>query len=153
MTKTLLLSACLTTIVSCHAAASASQSTQPTAWLHDGKHTLRVHIATDEYSRAHGLMFTPYLLPYEGMLFVFDPPRPVAFWMKNTIIPLDMRFYDQHGNLLRHYPYATPCISTPCATYPANGMVRYVLEQRGQYRFLPLRRSDNTQLSILSSLQ
>ncbi|MBV7434737.1 DUF192 domain-containing protein [Cardiobacteriaceae bacterium TAE3-ERU3] len=128
--KKLLLTCFFGAILSCHANSPTPQTKLPTMWISDGDRILHVRIAADEHSRARGLMFKPYLLPNEGMLFVFNQPRPVAFWMKNTLIPLDIRFYDSAGNPIAYYPYATPCITAQCSTYPAQGAVRYVLEQR-----------------------
>ena len=83
-----------------------------------------------------GLMYRPWLAPGTGMLFLFDPPRPVSFWMKNTLIPLDIRYYDAAGRLVA-YHLATPCLSEPCAHYPGRGRVAYVLETRARYRLIP----------------
>ena len=86
---------------------------------------------------AHAVEY-PWLAPYGGMLFIFDPPQPVAFWMKNTLIPLEIRFYNADGQpVARHL--ATPCTHDPCAHYPAHGKVAYVLETRARYRLAPPR--------------
>src|SRR5262245_22581469 len=51
-----------------------------------------IELALDDLHRSHGLMFRKKLGPYEGMLFDFFQEMPVSFWMKNTLIPLDMLF-------------------------------------------------------------
>lgn len=90
-----------------------------------------VEIAATPTQRELGLMYRIWLAPWQGMLFVFPYPQPAAFWMKNTLIPLDMRFFNQYGQLIAHYPYATPCITKDCPTYPApQGLTTYVLETR-----------------------
>ncbi len=105
-------------------------------WLHDGEAIIRAEIAADDAARARGLMYRPWLAPGTGMLFLFDPPQPVSFWMKNTLIPLDIRYYDAAGNLTA-YHLATPCRREPCALYPGRGNVAYVLETRARYRLTP----------------
>ena len=54
-----------------------------------------VELAVTPQERSRGLMFRDILPNRSGMLFVFDPPQPVAFWMKNTLIPLDIIFSGQ----------------------------------------------------------
>lgn len=72
-----------------------------------------VELATTPQERSQGLMFRETLPPRSGMLFVFDPPQPVAFWMKNTLIPLDMIFVDRTGLVTRVHHGAIPGDLTP----------------------------------------
>jgi uncharacterized membrane protein (UPF0127 family) len=88
----------------------------------NGTHDFHVEIARDEESRARGLMNRRFLPPDGGMLFEFDREAPVAFWMKNTYIPLDMIFISPKGVVTkvvvnaeplseRAIPSSAPCIA------------------------------------------
>ena len=67
-----------------------------------------IDMATTEPQREHGLMFRKQLGAYEGMLFDFFREQPVAFWMKNTLIPLDMVFIADDGTVAAITENAVP---------------------------------------------
>jgi uncharacterized membrane protein (UPF0127 family) len=64
-------------------------------------HEFNVEVARTEEQQAQGLMFREKLGPNEGMVFPFPQPRPASFWMKNTLIPLDMIFIRPDGSIGR----------------------------------------------------
>lgn len=87
-----------------------------------------VEVADDEAERAQGLMNRPALAKSAGMLFVYDHPRHAFFWMKNTLIPLDMIFADATGKVTVVHDRAVPLDET--AIDGGEG-VAYVLEING----------------------
>lgn len=72
-----------------------------------------VEIADDEAERAQGLMHRETLPASTGMLFVYPRPQRVAFWMENTLIPLDMIFLGPRGRVLKVHENARPLDRTP----------------------------------------
>ena len=98
--------------------------------LRDADAALRfqVEVMDSAEERAQGLMFRESLPRFSGMLFVYDRPQPVAFWMKNTLIPLDMLFFDAAGRLVRVKSEAQPHDETPVVGGDA---IQYVLEING----------------------
>jgi uncharacterized membrane protein (UPF0127 family) len=72
-----------------------------------------VEVADDDQERARGLMFRDAMPESAGMLFVYPKPRSVSFWMKNTLIPLDMIFTDVRGVIVSIHKNAIPHDETP----------------------------------------
>jgi uncharacterized protein len=91
---------------------------------------LSVEIADDTTKREVGLMYRKHLDEYAGMIFVFPEPAHLAFWMKNTVIPLDMIFADQTGRITGIVANAVPFSETPLG---APGLAQYVLEVNGGF--------------------
>jgi uncharacterized membrane protein (UPF0127 family) len=90
-----------------------------------GVHSFTVEIADTEAAREKGLMFRKSLPEGTGMLFDFKQEQPVAFWMRNTYVPLDMLFIKADGRILRIAENATPLSEK---TIPSGGPVLAVLE-------------------------
>jgi len=93
-----------------------------------GQQRFTVELADDGAERAQGLMFREKMASGAGMLFVYDAPQRASFWMKNTLIPLDMIFADETGRVTRVHANAVPGDTTPVDG--GNG-VRFVLEING----------------------
>ena len=72
-----------------------------------------VELALNDSERARGLMFREKLGPYDGMLFDFFQEAPVSFWMKNTVIPLDIIFIGRDRRILNVYADAEPYNERP----------------------------------------
>ena len=77
-----------------------------------------------------------------GMVFVYDGPSYGGFWMKNTLIPLDIAFYDVRGRVVRTFRM-TPCKVDPCKIYSPRVSYRGALEvNAGSFRRWNLKRGD-----------
>jgi uncharacterized membrane protein (UPF0127 family) len=98
--------------------------------IRSGGNALRFHVevADTAEARAEGLMNRASMPEFSGMLFVYDSPQPVAFWMRNTLIPLDMLFFDAEGRLVTIGREARPLDETPIVGGDA---IQYVLEING----------------------
>jgi uncharacterized membrane protein (UPF0127 family) len=79
-----------------------------TAYGTFGQAQFSIELADAPEERARGLMFREAMGPFEGMLFVYERPQSVHFWMKNTLIPLDMIFTDQTGRIASIHHNAIP---------------------------------------------
>ena len=94
------------------------------------KVTLRLQVAATELQRERGLMSVTHLAPQTGMLFVFERDEPVAFWMKDTLIPLDMVFVSADG-VVRKVFVSVPVVprALPDGQIPLEqGGAKYVIE-------------------------
>ena len=122
---------------SASAASSSTASIHPLSGLpvvpltvvHNGKRlAFRVEVARSEPEQAKGLMFRTALGADEGMIFPMDPPRGAQFWMRNTVIPLDLLFVGPDGRISNIAANATPYDETPL---PSVGLAKAVLELSG----------------------
>ena len=91
---------------------------------------VKVEVVNTPSTRELGLMYRKHLDEDAGMLFVFPKAQPDTFWMKNTIIPLDMIFADEHGKILGIVENAEPFSERPVG---AEGDTLYVLEVNGGF--------------------
>jgi len=98
----------------------------------------QVEIAATEAEQRKGLMFRKSLAPDRGMLFTYRKPQRAAFWMKNTLIPLDILYIGADGKILSMVRNARPHDETPL---PSGGPILGVLEiaggRAGQLGVLP----------------
>ena len=88
---------------------------------------LDVKVADSQNERAKGLMFVEKMDENEGMLFVFDYSDKHYFWMKNTLIPLDIIWIDEDFTIV-HIENAVPCVEKNCPSYFPEKKAKYVLE-------------------------
>jgi len=101
----------------------------PLTIAHAGqRHAFRVEVARTEAEQAKGLMFRTAMGADEGMLFLRTPPDVPAFWMRNTVIPLDIIFVGSDHRILNIAANAVPYDETPL---PARGVSIAVLELNG----------------------
>jgi uncharacterized membrane protein (UPF0127 family) len=90
-----------------------------------GTARFRVEIADTPQTRAQGLMFVESLPSTAGMLFVFPDERIRTFWMRNTLVSLDILYFDAEGRWVSAQENAVPLDET---TLPSDGPAQYVLE-------------------------
>lgn len=101
----------------------------PLRVLHAGKtFAFRVELARTPQEQAKGLMFRTQLGPDEGMIFPFEPARGASFWMRNTVIPLDLIFVGVDGRISNIAANAIPYDESPLSSV---GIAKAVLELPG----------------------
>lgn len=93
-----------------------------------GERAFTVEVVREDKDRNRGLMFRHEMAAGAGMLFDYDPPQQVSFWMKNTFIPLDIIFIGADGRILNIAEKTTPL---SLERLPAEGKARGVLEING----------------------
>ena len=93
-----------------------------------GQARFTVEVAADQAAREKGLMFREHMASSAGMIFVYQAPTHARFWMKNTLIPLDMIFADETGRVTVVQSDAIPQDLTPI---DGGEGVMYVLEING----------------------
>ncbi|HEX8902963.1 DUF192 domain-containing protein [Vitreimonas sp.] len=109
-------------------AVSGLELEQLTVETANGPVHFTVEIADDERERNQGLMYRRSLADDRGMLFHFQQPEHASFWMRNTMISLDIIFVGTDGRVLNIAGRTTPYSDAPI---PSSGLTRGVLEIRG----------------------
>lgn len=110
------------------ATAGAGASGNAVAVLRLDNVTFRPEVAKTSAQRSRGLMNRTQA-PQDGMLFVFPQTTTGGFWMKNTLVPLTIVFFDSAGNRVRKLSMV-PCRKDPCAIYDPGRAYRFALELR-----------------------
>lgn len=93
-----------------------------------GQAQFSVELADDPKEQAQGLMHREKMALSAGMYFIYETPRRTSFWMRNTLIPLDMLFVDAQGVVQHIHDSAVPLDETPI---PSRSVVLSVLEING----------------------
>ncbi|HVK79509.1 MAG TPA: DUF192 domain-containing protein, partial [Verrucomicrobiae bacterium] len=127
-------------------AVSGLELEQLTVETANGPVQFTVEIADDDRERNQGLMYRRSLADDRGMLFHFQEPEHASFWMRNTILSLDIIFIGTDGRILNIADHTTPYSEAPI---PATGLTRGVLEIRaGRAEELGIRPGDHVRHRI-----
>jgi uncharacterized membrane protein (UPF0127 family) len=106
--------------------------TLPTVVVHAPRAELTLEVASTDAQRERGLMDRTAIPPRTGMIFVFERDEPVEFWMKETLVPLDMIFIAANGTVRRVYsnvPVVAPTMADESIPREG-GEAKYVIELR-----------------------
>ena len=119
-------------IAGCSAAENSDYSMGSVAIINSALEivSFRVEVPKTGEGFMKGLMFRESLAADMGMLFIYTDSDIRSFWMKNTLIPLDILFIDDNLTLQK-IVQAVPCVEEPCEIYSSGSAVKYVLEING----------------------
>lgn len=100
--------------------------------LHIGEHLFFTELADTPEKMQTGMMYRNTMQENQAMLFIYPRPQAMTFWMKNTLIPLDMLFFNSSGVLQEIKSNIPPCQSADCPIYPAKRKDnQFVIELKG----------------------
>lgn len=120
-----------------------------TAEAEIGDQVIQLEVARTSAQQQQGLMHRPALPDDRGMLFPFEPPRSIRFWMKDTPQPLDMVFL-LDGEVKSVIANVPPCTTQPCPTYGPGTSVNQVIELRsGRAAELGLKPGDRVNIRLI----
>jgi uncharacterized membrane protein (UPF0127 family) len=89
---------------------------------------IQIEVADTPSARSAGLQGRAGLEKDKGMLFVFPEEAKLKFWMKKTLIPLDIIYVSDDYKIVDIIPDAQPCTESPCMVYPSSAKCRYAIE-------------------------
>lgn len=98
----------------------------------DTTHRIAVRVAATPAQRQHGLMEVPDVPDGTGMVFLFDADRTGGFWMRNTLVALDIVYVRADGSVA-DVQRMEPCTTPDCPTYPPDEPYRHALEVRAGF--------------------
>ena len=99
------------------------------SWVELAGQRYTVEVANDDAERARGLMFRDQMPAESGMLFLHEQEEPLAYWMKNTRIALDILYFDSARRLVSQQRDVPPCsLGDRCPPYPSTAPAQFVLE-------------------------
>jgi hypothetical protein len=111
---------------------------------------IALEVARTPHQKEKGLMYRTSLAGNRGMVFVYEPPKPVSFWMRNMKIPLDMVFLrDGQVKLLK--VNVPPCSTNSCPIYETDIAIDQVVELRaGRAAQLGLKIGDRVNIKFFN---
>lgn len=116
-----------------------------------GDRKFELEVARTQQQQAMGLMYRKSLADNRGMLFIFESPQPIRFWMKNTLIPLDMIFL-RDGKVVAIAAAVPPCKTETCPSYGTESPVDRVIELRGGLaKEIGLKVGDQVKINFLNA--
>ena len=113
-------------IVSCNNSSEVKHKEVKLSIGNSGK-VVNAEVVDTYADRMNGLMFREELGEFDGMFFIFEDEVTRSFWMKNTLIPLDIIFLDSDMTVVK-IQHAQPCEADPCPTFSSESPSKYVLE-------------------------
>ena len=115
----------------------------------DNSIKIGLEVAATPEQQSLGLMHRTELGENRGMLFPFNPPRPASFWMKNTLMSLDIIFL-RNQQVVTLHSNVPPCTTPQCPTYRSKGTVDQVIElEAGQAEKLGINEGDRIEVNFL----
>jgi uncharacterized membrane protein (UPF0127 family) len=103
-----------------------AQTDLPRVHIQAGMFQIDAQVAATPEQRAIGLMFRKEMPAHEGMIFVFEQPQILCFWMKNTLMPLTAAFVADDGTIVNFADMKPQTLDSHCSEKP----VRFVLEMK-----------------------
>jgi len=126
---------------------NAADKKHDTVCIHE--HCYSVEVAADQEALLTGLMHRDHLDRNSGMLFIFSRATKHSFWMKNTLIPLDMIWMDHAREVVHIEEDVPPCKQEPCPRYIPDRDALYVLElNAGEVKKVGIREGDSFRFQL-----